>query len=165
VEFSIFAELNNRKPGSAMVPFEIKWEKRPGTKFLRPKKFAICPCYVFVECDGVAELIAAKAYVNDLAEAKGRRAPIVALVGYGSKPSTLAPTDVSLLKRLSAPEPSTLAIHKALGVGQQATIIKGAFTGHTVKIDAIDRKKVVVLLQLLNSMQPVTIDAGSLVAA
>ncbi len=167
IEFSVGYELNQMAPERAMVPSEIKWEKRRGSRALRPARYTIFPCYVFASFADVREFAVAKAYINQLAEAKGKKAPIVALVGYGSRPAVLSATDVSLLQTLSAPEPTTVAIHKALQAGGQATIIAPGhpFQGQTVEIDSITRKKVKVFLNFLNSRQSVEIDAGSLVAA
>ena len=165
VEFQVLEEINWRKPESALVPFEIEWERRRGSQHLRPKKVAIFPCYVFARFADVGDFIATRKFINDLAEAKGKKPPIVALVGYGAKPAVLSAADVSFLQALSSPAPSTVAIHKALRPGQQVRITHGAFAGHEAKVDSVDRKRIKVLLQFLDRMMPVEINPASLVAA
>jgi transcription antitermination factor NusG len=148
-----------------MVPFERKWEKRRGKKYPAERKYPLFPCYVFAGFRHVGEFIAAKTYINGMAEAKGKAPPIVALVGYGSRPAVLSAADVSLLQGLSTPRPTSVNLHKAIQPGGNAQIIDGPFSGQIVKVDSVTRKKARVILQLLNSMQSVEIDAGSLVAA
>lgn len=168
IEFQVLYELNAHlgwDEPRAIVPFEIKWSKPRGSKYLRPKKFPVFPCYVFASFRHEGEFYAARKFINELAEKKGKKPPVVSLVGYGARPAVLKATDVSLLRSLSMPEPTTVAIHKALQPGGQATIIAGPFTGQTVKIDSVTRKKCKVLLRMLDSYHAVEINPASLVAA
>ncbi len=146
-----------------MVPFETKWEKRPGRLHRVEKRYPLFPCYVFAGFESIGDFLWTRTFINQKAEDTGKRPPIVGLVGYGTRPATLTADEVSYLSAISALRPTSVNLHKAIQPGGKAQITDGPFAGQIVKVDSVSKRK--AMLNLLNSLQIVEINAASLVAA
>jgi hypothetical protein len=164
LEFDILYALTQREH-QAMVPFEVKWEKRKNLRV--PKKFPLFPCYVFGRFCSYRDFQASKDAINQRAIDIGKNPPILGLAGYGPKPAKLSQGDVALIEATSLPEITQINLHKAIRAGGRASIIaRGhALEGHTVTIDSVTRSKCKILLNILGSMKTVEIDASALEAA
>lgn len=164
LEFDVLHALNQREH-QAMVPYELKWEKRKRGQRMETKKYPMFPCYVFGSFSGYGDFLQTKLAINQRYEGMGKRPPIVGLIGYGAKPATLTDDEVNQLRNWSSHIPTQINLHKAIQPGGRAEITRGQFTGHVVTVDSVTRKKAKVMLSLFNSMHVVTIDASALVAA
>jgi len=148
-----------------MVPFEEKWVKHK--RLRKPRKFALIPCYVFGQFCSYRDFWLSKEAINQRAIDIGKHPPIVGLVGMGPKPAVLSPRDVSMLQARSLPGISEIALGKALRAGGKAMIVDRThpFVDHTVTIDSITRSRCMVLIEILDGMRVVEIDASKLEAA
>lgn len=164
VEFRVLHALTQREH-PAIVPFEEKWVKKPGTRQPDRRKFPLFPCYVFVGLHDHRAFLEAKSAINDHAERMGKAPPILNLVGFGTVPAVLSDADVAFLRRLAVERPTSVNLHKAIQPGSEVNILDGPFRGFTARVDSVSRKKVRVSLSLFNSMQVVDVSASALEAA
>ena len=165
LEFTVLHALN-QKERPALVPFEEKWVKRPGTKLRHAKKFALFPRYVFAGFKSMGDYQQTCFLINREAADRGKLPPILGAVRFGgAEPAKLSPTDVSFLRDLSAPRPTQINLHRALQPGGKVQILEGPFNGFTAQLDTVSRKNVTVMLKMFNSMQVVRLPVAAVEAA
>ena len=164
IEFDVGSHLNQNEY-MALVPFEVKHVKKSGRTQTKQKKFVLYPRYVFAAFDGYDDFRQARGKINDWFESRGKRPPILGLVGAAGAPSKLSEADLAFIKSASVPRATLTNIHKAFQKGGAVNILEGPFAGLTAKVDNVSRKKIGVMLRIFNSMQVVDMAPSALEAA
>lgn len=166
LEFFVLHALNQQER-PALVPFEEKWVRRPGTKLRIARKYPLFPRYVFAGFESLRDYTTTIDAINVLAVKKGKAPPILGAVRFGNsaEPAKLSPTDVSFLRALAVPRPSEISLHRALQPGGKVSIMEGPFSGHVAQLDTVTRKHVTVMLRMFNSAQVVRLPVAAVEAA
>jgi transcription antitermination factor NusG len=162
IEFSVMSAINQREH-QAMVPVEERWIVLRGKR--TKCKYPWFPFYVFVGVPSFADFQRLKFEVNDMAERKGKRPPILNAVGYGRNPATLTDEDIQFLRTLSVGSPTTVNLHKSFKPGSKVEITDGPFAGYTAVVDSVTRKRVKAMVRMFNSMAMVEIEQAGVRAA
>lgn len=124
-EFKVLHALNQQERPS-LLPTEEKWiEKKNGKT--DTKRFPLFASYVFAGFLGPAfpawvDFTRIRDNINEAEKLAGRAAPIIGLLGFGKKPSSLSGDEISALERMSrgAPaHPSTIEFE----IGQRIRVV------------------------------------------
>lgn len=168
-EFRTLYALNQMER-PAVVPFEEVPSPRPNKPHLnRWRKMALFPGYVFATFPGSVgeawvDFVHVRNTVNAQAEATGKGAPIIGLVGYGERPATLTNDQVHFLTGLSK-EGVEVVTPEPFRVGQEVLIKDFVVPGIKGRIEAINRQKVDVMLEFFGGMRIVEMQLSAIEAA
>ena len=163
-EFDVLYALHQQER-QAMVPFEEKIEQHARTKKPVARKIPFFANYVMAAFEDYADFKRTKDRINELAEMKGKRPPILGLIGPGERPWSLRPDDVEFLRTLSIERPTEIRLHKSFKVGDDIRFLDGVYQGHTAKLVAIDRKRISAMLMMFGQMRPVQVPVTTSVVA
>lgn len=144
----------------ALCPFEEKWRRRNSrSRHKRLWKYPYFTRYVFA---GI------KAWPWDWKDIESN---VDTVQGYlrrdlnGDQPFILTSADIYRLSRMGdarLSQDGAAALHKAITTGSNATVVEGAYHGHTVTVDSICGDTANVVLQLFNSMVTAKISLAKL---
>lgn len=158
VEFKVLHRINQHEY-PAMLPFEVVWGKKPGTKLLKEKRYALFPRYIFAGLNSVAE------------DYQRLRTAIPEIAGIVSKrrewsPYVLTDAQVAFVretmeKSLGATE---VDLHKALKPGKAIEVEVGGIYQAT-KIDEVTKKGVRAMLEMFGGMHVVEVPFNKVRAA
>lgn len=143
-----------------MLPYETVFVKRPGKQRPIARKLALFPRYVFTALENVqADYYRLRAAIPEI---QG----IICRSRDEWSPLVLSPPQVQLVADLvsKASKATEVDIHKSLRVGKAVEVSVGGTTQET-KIDAIGKKGVKVMLQMLGSMHSVEVPFDAVRAA
>lgn len=167
-EFRVLHALNQMER-PALVPFEEVPTPRPNKPHLnRWKKLALFPGYVFATFPGTineawVDFTSVRRAVNSRSEAVGKVAPIIGLIGYGSRPATLSGDQVEFLTGLS--REGVEVVTEPFKIGQTVKLTDWVIPGTTGRIEAINRQRVSVLLEFFGGMRVVEMQLSAIEAA
>jgi transcription antitermination factor NusG len=164
LEFDVLHALAQREH-PAMVPYETRWIKRPGKRFVTERRYPLFPSYVMSGFYNLEEFLSTRARVNKMAEDIGRPPPIMNAIGYGANPSILTAEEVSRFQAMSLAPASRISLVKAIRAGDRVELTDGAFAGHTGVVDEVDKKWATVKLKMFDTYPLIRINPKSLVAA
>lgn len=159
VEFKVLHEINQHE-FQAMLPYEVVYEKKPGTKLLKEKRYAMYPRYVF-------------AGLVDLAEDYSRlRTAIPEIAGIVSKrrmewsPYVLKDAQMDAVRRAmdQCAGATEVDIHKALKPGKAIEVDIGGVYQAT-KIEEVTRKGVKAVVEMLGGLHIVDVPFSKIRAA
>lgn len=159
VEFRVLHAITQHEY-PAMLPYEIVYEKRHGKRLPVKRKYALFPRYVFAGLQNIEEDF------RRLQKAIPEIQSIVSRVRGDWSPLVLSPADVAFIARLvdGCSGMTEVDIHKALKPGKLVEIDVGGTT-QTTKIDAVTKKGVKVLLEMLGSFHSIEVPFGKVRAA
>ena len=165
VEFHVMHALNQlERP--ALVPFEEKKVQHPRTKKIETRKFPFFPCYVVAGFHGIHDFLAVKAVINEQFERRGKRAPIVNLVGYSStKPATLTTEELDLIREFSIEKPTEVRLTKGFKEGEDIRVLDGSFAGHTMKFKRLKKDRLVAMGMMFGTLMEIELPRTTAVDA
>ena len=164
IEFDVQHALTQHER-QAIVPFEVKLVRKNRT--LLDRKYPYFPCYVMAAFESPRDFVETRKVVNKRMEDRGRRAPIINIIGPSmERPWVLREDDVRFLQSLSVTKTTEVNIHRAFKVGDDVSILDGVYQGHTAKVVAVDRKRIKAMLMMFGQMRAVEMPmATKMVAA
>lgn len=153
---------------SAMLPYEVVYEKRKGNPVPRPSRVALFSRYVFAGLQSIeADYDRLRNGVPDLGipgipEIQG----IVCRSRDAWSPLILSPADMKFIANLveRTAGATEVNIHKSLAVGRNVWVGIGGTTQEST-IDAISKDKVRVMLQMFGSMHSCEVSFDAVRAA
>lgn len=146
IEFSVLHELT-KMGHAAMLPFVVDHERRPGKRHPVERKQALFPSYVFVGLEDVERDYARiRAELPDVAGIVSRRRGVWS-------PHILRIRDVALISSLVRRAMGGRS-RRGLTIGQPVDVDIGGVAQRT-KVDAMSKKGITALLQILDGMHVV----------
>lgn len=158
-EFSA-EHLLKAKGYKAFVPFEYKYRKGMGKQrqiITRPVKYPMINSYCFAGFDDVAPWL-------DLS----RLTVLTGVVAPHGRPARLTQHDIDCLKRICqalTPHTTGHSPHRAFRVGDRVVVTRGAFAGHSSKVDQVTESTVSMVLDLLGKAHVMAFPVDILEAA
>ena len=159
VEFHVLWRLTQNEH-QAMLPYETVFVKRQGKQRPVARKLALFPRYVFAALENVqADYYRLRAAIPEI---QG----IVCQSRDVWSPLVLSPPQVQLVSDLVArtSKATEIDLHRSLRIGKAVEVSLGG-TAQETKIDAITKKGVRVMLQMLGSMHSVEVPFDAVRAA
>ena len=141
----------------ALCPFEEKWRRRNSRS--RNKQLWRYPYFSRYVFAGI------RIWPEDWLDIEGNVDPIQGYLAHDSRPYMLTGAEIGYLVTMSdarVSQDGAAALHRAIKPGGGATVVDGAFQGHTVMVDSIVGSTANVVLQLFNSMATVKISLAKL---
>ncbi len=153
VEFRVLHAINQQEY-QAMLPFEVVWVKKPGSKLpYKEKRFALFPRYVFACLPDVAD------DYQRLRDAVPEIAGIVSKRRSEWSPYVLNDSQVAFVKREVDKSGSVLTevdLHKALKPGKAIEVDVGGVWQDTT-VQEVSKRGVRALLKILGDM-PISVE-------